>query len=113
MFQYSSLLYFPARRQNGSSSFVSPSCTEQRYGLAVGGYMKAIPALSLSVVGRGGWMWWLDRNWREVTEKKKTQYSYEVKSPPFFSLKATNEILGAIVELYSLCLSHSAAYETS
>jgi len=48
--------------------------------------------------------------------KKKTQYSYEVKSPPlppFFFLKATNEILGATVELYSLCLSHSAAYETS
>jgi len=46
----------------------------------------------------------------EGGNEKKSQYSYEEN---FFFLKATNEILGAIVEVYSMRLSHSAAYETS
>ena len=47
----------------------------------------------------------------EGGNEKKSQYSYEENF--FFFLKATNEILGAIVEVYSMRLSHSAAYETS
>lgn len=47
---------------------------------------------------------------RGRSREKKPQYSYEVI---FFLLRATNEIFGAIVAVYSLRLSHSAAYETS